>query len=118
MTTSQVARLLADGLTFRGDEAQLQRDIATLLDAIPGFKREARLGVRERIDFLLTREGLGIEVKVDGATSALRRQLGRYAQSDRIREMLVVTTRTRLAQLPEWIGGKRIRVLVLIGSAL
>src|SRR5690349_19730852 len=72
-----------------------------------GFMREARLTGSDRIDFLLLDQppilrerrgpsaltGLGVEVKIQGSLSALTRQLHRYAKSDRITGLVVVTAK-------------------------
>lgn len=81
------------------------------------FEHEVRLGPQDRIDFLLD-DGLGIEVKVDGSTSAVTRQIHRYTQHERISALLLVTARTRHAALPAEMNGKPVHVLVLLGSLL
>lgn len=78
------------------------------------FEREARLSPTERVDFLVG--GVAIEVKRRGTSQDLLRQLSRYAQHDRVRELLVVTARAQASDLPDTIGGKPIQCLVLLGS--
>jgi hypothetical protein len=70
-----------------------------------------------RLDFL-TEDGVAIEVKLHGTTNDLLRQLQRYAQLDEVKELLVVTTRHRLAQLPMTLSGKPVSVALLLGSVL
>lgn len=63
------------------------------------FEREARLSPRDRIDFLVG--SIGIEVKVKGTRSEIIRQLGRYARSERVQEIVLASTVRRvLYQVP------------------
>jgi hypothetical protein len=93
-------------------EASLQQGIEKQLTAAGvAFTREVRLTQYDRVDFLIGR--LGIEVKTGGGKSPLLRQLRRYAQSDLVDGLLVVTTAPSLAALPASLNGKPIRALVL-----
>ena len=97
-------------------ESELQAGIAQALDrAGVAYRREHRLAAADRIDFMLA-EGLGLEVKIDGATNALIRQVHRYAQHEEIRGLIVVVSRTRLAQLPEQINGKPVAAVALLSG--
>jgi len=108
-----------DGLVVRSrSEKVLQAAIHELLteagldlDVI----REASLTERDRVDFLV--RSVALEVKVDGSPNAVLRQLHRYAQSDRVGAILLVSTRARLTQLPCSLNGKPVRALHLIGGA-
>lgn len=62
--------------------------------------------------------GTAIEVKVDGSLAALTRQLHRYAQHDRVIDLVVITNRARLTQVPRELNGKRVEVISLLESAL
>lgn len=116
-----VARLL-ESFRFRFDaERDLQEAISEALlssevirSSGNALSREVVLGPKDRIDFLVG--GLGIEVKVDGSLSDLIRQLHRYAQSPRVEELLVVTSRSRLLALPTSIGGKPVSVAFVPGD--
>lgn len=73
-------------------------DVLTRAGLTP--QREVHLSERDRLDFLvdLPRAGgppvtLGIEVKIAGEPGDVRRQLERYAGSDRVGELMLVTTR-------------------------
>lgn len=101
-----------------GSEIDLQDAIARVLVAEHvSFEREAVLSAESRIDFL-THAGDGIEVKVDGSTAQVTRQLHRYAQSPLVVSILLVTTRMRHLHVPRSLGGKAIEVCHLIGGAL
>jgi hypothetical protein len=97
------------------DEKQLHEGLAGALSAA-GYtvEREVPLTAADRIDLLVGR--VGIEVKLAGATPSVLRQLQRYARSDRLDSLLLVTTRTRHAQLPDHVGGKRLIVVSLLGG--
>jgi len=95
-------------------EAELQQAIAKVLgDAGVPFEREHRLSGADRIDFLLA-GGVGLEVKIDGATNALLRQVHRYVQHEAITALVVVVSRTRLAGLPTELGGKPVVAVSLL----
>jgi hypothetical protein len=95
-----------------GDEASFQRGVDQALFASPfNFEREVALGPRARIDFLVA-GGIGVELKIDGATASVSRQLARYARHGRIRGLILVTTRTKHLELDGIaIGEKLVRVL-------
>lgn len=104
------------GQSYRyAGEGQLQEGIAGALDAAGiAHQREVRLSGADRIDFLVD-AGLGIEVKIAGQSAAAARQLGRYAQSGQVTELMLVTTRARHRDLPRVIGGKPVHVVLLSG---
>ena len=86
------------------DEARLQEEIAALL-TVEGFtyEREVRLTTTDRIDFMVG--GIGIEVKVQGSALAVMRQLLRYAEHERVSELILFTTRAQIV-VPSELGGK------------
>jgi len=104
---------------FRYDlttEDSIQRDLAFAL-ARRGFRdaeREVRLSATDRLDFLVG--GVAIEVKLNGSVGELLRQLSRYAAYERVRELLVVTARLQLSDLPNRLHDKPLACLVLFGS--
>ena len=74
-----------------GQEACLQADIETYLTAAGrAFEREARLGPKDRIDFLLA-DGIGIEAKTRCAPRSIFRQLDRYAGHDSISAIILIS---------------------------
>ena len=93
-------------------EAELQTAIASVLSdcSIP-FSQEHRLNQKDRLDLKV--EGLAIEVKVGGSLTDLMRQVHRYAQSEEITAVLVVTSRSKHRSLPTEMNGKPVRVLYL-----
>lgn len=111
-------------------EAELQAIVGQHLRAAvalpdhtgPQVLAEYPLSPRSRLDFYVKHlgasRGTAIEVKVGGSLSDLTRQLARYAESDRITGLLVVTTKDRHRQLPESFNGKPIAVLCLADFTL
>ncbi len=115
---------------FRFDctsELTLQNGIALALDVwsarVAGgvlIEREIALTERDRPDFVVWDAtpavavgdaGIAIEVKIGGSTSALLRQVWRYAESPRVREILVVSSIRQHSQLADTARGKPVRVL-------
>lgn len=92
-------------------EADLQEGLARVLTAssIP-FQKEFRLSAKDRIDFLLD-SGVGIEVKVQGSTPDLIRQLARYAADPRVVGLLVVTTKRQHLAVPSNLVGVPVAAL-------
>lgn len=78
-------------------EAIMQEHVHELLSSIVACSREVSLSTRDRID-VLTECGIGIECKIKGSPSAIVSQLLRYAEHDRIKALILVTSkRTHLA---------------------
>lgn len=93
------------------DEKELQDGIAKALnDNRIEFKREHSLSRWDRPDFLI--EGIAIEVKIGGTLNNLLRQLHRYAGFDEVESVIVVTNRSRLAELPDTLNGKSLSVVL------
>jgi hypothetical protein len=109
----QLAPIVAALLTRRFHftcEAELQAGLTSVLVDELGGRREVHLSGADRIDFLIGR--VGIEVKTGGSTSALLRQLQRYAGSTDVDELLVITTLHRLANAcPPALQGKPVRAV-------
>ena len=107
-TKEEMSRLIEALSTVRTsalpEECDIHAAIAQALAArgLPCV-HEYRLGPRRRIDFLSGR--VGIEVKKGRpAAQALLGQLRRYAESDELDGLIVVTQRT--TPLPDAIAGK------------
>jgi hypothetical protein len=108
--TPVVDALAAWSFTY-SDEYALQDGIASALQRAGfGLEREVRLSGRDRVDLLVGR--VGVEVKVGGSPTRVLAQLRRYAESDRIDGLVLVTSQMR-HRIPAEINGKPVeRVLV------
>lgn len=111
-----VADVLARSRFRFACEDDLQAGIAAAL-TVAGItvEREVRLDGHSRIDLLTDR--VGIEVKTAGRADAVLRQLRRYADSDRVDALILVTTRAR-HRVPGVLNGKPVAVVSLAGAAL
>jgi hypothetical protein len=111
-TPQEVAALLRSVRFNYVSEDELQRGIEQVLtEAKVTFEREVRLAPHDRIDFIVN--GLGIEVKVRGATNEVIRQVQRYQEYERITAVMLVTTCSRHRDIPEMLRGKPVYVVVL-----
>lgn len=92
-------------------EEILHASVATALAGagIP-FRAEERLSDQDRVDFLIG--DIALELKVDGANQAILRQMLRYAESDRVGSLMLLTTRQR-HRLPPQLLGKPCEVIRL-----
>ena len=91
------------------DEEELQDSLVLLFEnSAIKFEREVRLWEGDRLDFLV--DGIAIEVKIQGQKTSLIQQLLRYARHDRVHELLVVTSKRRLCDLPASLGAKPVHV--------
>jgi hypothetical protein len=116
MTAAAVAAAIRARRYRYATEEDLQQGILEALIG-QGFaaRREVRLSPRNRIDLLVGR--IGIEVKVGGIGRNVERQLARYAASDLIDGLVLVTNRAR-HQPPATIDGKPVELVWLSGVAL
>lgn len=106
----QVLELLRGYRYDASTEAAFQQAVELRLSiAGMAYEREARLSARDRIDFLVD-GGIGVELKVNGATNDVMRQLLRYAESDKISALVLVTTRALHQAMPPSMNGKPVRV--------
>lgn len=103
------------------NEEELQEGIAALLTGHGvTVEREVRITPLDRIDMLVEYGPLGhlarvgIEVKVAGREASVRRQLERYARSDRVDALLLVTNRVRHVRLAGDANGKPLFVVAVI----
>lgn len=120
MNASEVSALLTSHRYVCVTEAELQEAVAQVLrGAGVAFEREVALSPAGRIDFLV--DDVGLELKIDGGTVAVVRQLQRYAASPRVSSIVLATTRVRhaigLATLGE-LNGKTVHVARLRGMTL
>lgn len=99
-------------------EVQLHEAIdGALADAGMVIEREVQLSARDRIDVLVD-GGIGVEVKVGGTTAAVGGQLARYAEHDRIRGLVLVTSCARHRAVPRRLNGKTVHVVSTFGAGL
>jgi hypothetical protein len=111
--TEDLCRVLYNQKYHYHSEKDLQRGIGQVLSGLGVvYTPEVPLSPHDRIDFLIE-GGVGIECKVGGSLNALIRQLGRYAASGKVRELVVVTTRSSHCHLPNQILGVNLFVVVL-----
>ncbi len=74
------------------DEKDLHEQVSAALDG-SGIEhtREVIIGPRERVDFLIF-DGIAVEVKIKGGKLAIFRQLKRYAESDLVKEIILLSS--------------------------
>lgn len=91
-------------------EEDLHDAVEHMLRAIPGLpvSREVDLGASGRIDLMAA--SVGVEVKVEGATKEVLRQVLRYVQNSMVDAVILVTTVSAHRVIPERLGGKPVRV--------
>ncbi len=111
---------LLSGYAYSFDcEDSLQRGVAAVLEA-GGVEhdREESLAPGDRIDFMCWQEEIGIECKIDGACMAVTRQLMRYASHDKVRGLILVTSRMRHKGVPTTLNGIPVEVVCVAEGAL
>ena len=119
MTADELAAALVNFRFRYKDEKELQAGVAQCL-AVLGlpFIPEYSLNTKDRVDFLLVPDGIGIECKTDDSRggaglSSVTRQLWRYAKSDEVKAIILITTRSKHRDLPSEILGKPLFVVYL-----
>lgn len=119
MTSPEELATALVGFRFQfKDERELQFGIAQALESLKiANEPEFRLTAADRVDFLVE-GGIGIEVKTmdsrgGAGLSAVTRQLWRYAKSDKINALILVTSRSKHRDLPKEILGKPLYVVYL-----
>jgi hypothetical protein len=110
----RLAAVLRDAPLRFGSEHLLQDSIeSAFMAAVLDSKREVVLTPKDRIDFMVG--DIGVEVKIGGTLNDVLRQLHRYAASEKVAGLLLVTSRLVLARLPPDFDGKPVRS-VYVGS--
>lgn len=116
MTTQDIAAIVRRSRLRYANEDELQEGLAAALTAAGArVEREVRLTSRDRIDLLVGT--IGIEVKIAGDARRVERQLERYAASDRVTDLILVTNRARHTP-PGMIDGKPVTRILLLGAGL
>ena len=87
----RLIRLIGSARVDLSTEAAAQRGLARLFESegLP-YEAEVTLSAADRIDFLLGR--VGVEVKIGQPRRQILRQLERYAGSERLDELLLVSS--------------------------
>ena len=68
------------------------------------------------VDFLVG-DGVALELKIQGNPTDVARQLLGYARSGRVKELVLLTGRSRLGDLPPRLLGKPLHVVTLWANA-
>lgn len=109
MTGQDLATVIVAHRFRYANEDELQRGLADAFDASGiAARREVTLDAASRVDFMVGR--VAVEVKVDGQARNVERQLRRYALSDQVDELVLVTNRGRHL-LPTTLEGKPVTVV-------
>ena len=101
------------------NEKELQVGVFSALTQLEvPFIPEHPLNPQDRIDFYIPVEKIGIECKTQDSRggaglTAVTRQLWRYAKSDDISSLILITTRSKHRDLPTEILGKPLLVVYL-----
>jgi hypothetical protein len=119
---AQIRAVLSPYAFTPRNEADLQAQVAEVLVAA-GFTADREvLAERGRYDLLVSGDGARVvlELKVSGSAPAVERQAQRYALTDDVDAVAVVTTSRRLASEllrpdGDTLGGKPFAVIVLRG---
>lgn len=116
MEVSSIAKVFSTAQFRYANEDQLQHGLELALQNA-GLRpvREVRLTPRNRIDLMVER--IGIEVKVAGTRRDVLAQITRYADSDQVDGLVLVTTNPR-HRMPEEINGKPVVVVSLTARGL
>jgi hypothetical protein len=115
--TDHLVTLLESARYDEATEADLQDGVTRVLStATVPFEREVRIGRGDQIDFLAG--AVGIECKIAGSLASVTRQLHRYALSNRVDALILVTTRLQLARVPDRLNGKPVHVVATMGGVI
>lgn len=108
MSAGEILKTLRNTRFRFRDEAGLQQCVEELLfQTFASYRREVQTE-KGRIDF--TVGAVAIELKVDGSTNAVRRQLKRYAELDWVEEVILVTACAKHV-MPASLNGEPVHVV-------
>lgn len=113
-----IVQSLHNSQFYFNTEKELQEGISQVLSAkkIP-FEREFKLGDSGTIDFLIC-GSIGLEVKTGGTWVGIIRQLMRYASSDIITSIILISRKSVFSKVPNILRRKPVYVVDLWKSAL
>lgn len=116
-TVERIVRAISSRRFRFSNEKDLQAGIETAFqeDGLI-FEREVRLAPGDVVDFMVG--VVAVEVKTDGPLAALTRQIDRYAEHERVKELVVISSRRRLTNLPQVLRGKNVHAVALAGGLL
>ena len=118
MTAEELAGALAFHRFRYKDEKELQAGVSQCLTGLKiPFAPEHRLNPKDRVDFLVA-EAIVVECKTNDSRggsglAAVTRQLWRYAKSNDVKALILITTRAKHRGLPGEILGKPLYVVYL-----
>jgi predicted AAA+ superfamily ATPase len=96
------------------DEKELQYGVAKALEILAQpYVPEFHLNATDRLDFYLAQEQIAIEIKIKYSLAVVTRQLWRYAKDDKIKALILITTRSNHLDMPKEILGKPLFVVYL-----
>jgi hypothetical protein len=119
MNAIELAKALVAFRFQYNNEKELQAGVFHALTVLEQpFVPEYALNPQDRVDFYLPADGVGLEVKTHDSKggaglTAVTRQLWRYAKSDEIKALVLITTRSKHRDLPAEILGKPLLVVYL-----
>ena len=102
-----------------GCEYDLQAGVEKILQGcgVP-FVREYVLSASDRPDFFIPELNAVLEVKVDGSSAMLLRQIARYTQHASVQDIVVIGTPGWIARLPISLQSKPVHSIRLLSSLL
>jgi arginine utilization protein RocB len=113
LKASDLAKAISSHRYAFSDEEELHERIGSLLARLGiTFTHEAALSDVDRVDFLVGR--CAVEVKVAHSRAEVLRQLHRYAASDQVDAIILVTTKARHLSMPAELHGKPVHVASLL----
>lgn len=116
-TIDQVESALVDIAILAAGEKGVHDAVESLLrEAGLDPEREVRLTARDRVDLMVGR--VAVEIKVAGDVIDVLRQCQRYARSDQVDSVLLVTTSPGHTNIPPAVGGKPLRAIYVGGGWL
>lgn len=111
LEAKQIAEVISGYQFSFYNESDLQAGLALILrEHGIRYEAEVRISLKDRLDFLI-KGGIAIETKIGGSLNRLTQQVHRYAQSDQVKAIIVLSPRAKHARLPAEINGKPVFVV-------